>query len=144
MCEAGGLGGKCSNHSLRSTAATHLYQSGVEEQQIANLTGHCSVAVRNYKRTSVEQKKQLSDLLYNNKKPKMCTAVCSEEVKPEEPEMPVNTRLSMPNVNAAPVEINIPKITINPVINLRASDLIVQNNNLQIPPIDVQLTINIS
>ncbi len=50
MCEAGGLGGKSSNHSLRSTAATRLYQNGVEEQQIATLTGHHSVAVRNYKR----------------------------------------------------------------------------------------------
>lgn len=32
MCKASGLGVKLSNHSLRSTAATCLYQNGVEEQ----------------------------------------------------------------------------------------------------------------
>ena len=35
-----GLDGYVTNHSLRSTAATHLYQGGVEEQVITEITGH--------------------------------------------------------------------------------------------------------
>ena len=126
MCEARGLGGKHSNHSLRSTAATRLYQNSVEEQQIANLTRHCSVVVRNYKHTPVEQKKELSDLLYNNKKAKSCTVSSPEfgqcEIAPEvlvTPEIKYTPALStMLPVEQPQIEINLPKITVNPVINL--------------------------
>jgi len=53
MCSEAGLVGKKTNHSLRATCATRLYQAGVEEQQIMERTGHRSVTgVRCYKRTS--------------------------------------------------------------------------------------------
>ena len=40
-----GIDGYFSNHSLHSTAATRLYQGGVEEQLITEITGHRSLAV---------------------------------------------------------------------------------------------------
>jgi len=41
------------NHSLRTSAATRLYDAGVDEQLIMLQTGHRSTAgVRSYKRTS--------------------------------------------------------------------------------------------
>jgi hypothetical protein len=53
ICADAGIEGKKTNHSLRATCATRLYQAGVEEQQIMERTGHRSVAgVRAYKRTS--------------------------------------------------------------------------------------------
>ena len=48
------------NHSLRATAATLLYNNNFDEQVIQELTGHHSVAVREYKRTSIGQKRSTS------------------------------------------------------------------------------------
>ncbi|ESO94813.1 hypothetical protein LOTGIDRAFT_161064 [Lottia gigantea] len=55
LCQSAGIIGNFSNHSLRATATTRLYQAGVDEQ----FTGHRSNALRAYKRTSDAQ--QASD-----------------------------------------------------------------------------------
>ena len=56
--------GHKNNHSLRVTTATRLFQSGVDEQLIMDLTGHRSVSgVRTYKRISDNQKEELSNIL---------------------------------------------------------------------------------
>lgn len=52
-----------SNHSLRATCATRLFQKGVDEQLIAHKTGHRSNAIRAYKRASVDQEKEVSDII---------------------------------------------------------------------------------
>ena len=52
MCQATGLPGHYTNHSLHATMATKLYQNNVDEQMIMEITGHHSLAVRSYKRTS--------------------------------------------------------------------------------------------
>ena len=56
VCEQGGIPGFYTNHSLRATAATRLYHNDIDEQIIQEVTGHRSVAVREYKRTSDDQK----------------------------------------------------------------------------------------
>ena len=61
LCKNGGIPGYYTNHSLRATAATHLYQNNVDEQIIQEFTGHCSIAVREYKRTSDDQKLMASN-----------------------------------------------------------------------------------
>ena len=64
LCRSAGISGFKTNHSLRATSASRLYQSGVEEQQIMERTGHRSLeGVRSYKRTSDEQREALSDIL---------------------------------------------------------------------------------
>ena len=70
LCKEAGIPGFRTNHSLRATAATRLYNAGVEEQQVMEITGHRSLeGVRSYKHTSVEQKEALSDILNcHNKK----------------------------------------------------------------------------
>ena len=45
------MSGFYSNHSLRSTCATKLYQKNVDEHLIQEQTGHISLAIRSYKRT---------------------------------------------------------------------------------------------
>ena len=50
MCAEAGFVGKETNHSLRSTLATRMYDAGVNEQTICAFTGHRSNAVRSYKR----------------------------------------------------------------------------------------------
>ena len=64
LCRSAGISGFKTNHSLRATSASRLYQSGVEEQQIMERTGHMSLeGVRSYKKTSDEQREALSDIL---------------------------------------------------------------------------------
>ena len=50
MCAKVGLTGWYTNHSLRVSAATRLYQCGHDEQTIKLYTGHKSDSVRFYKR----------------------------------------------------------------------------------------------
>ena len=69
MCAKAGFTGKCTNHSLRSSTATCMYEKGIDEQLICEKTGHRSVAVRSYKRTSSRQMKEVCDVLYGNTKP---------------------------------------------------------------------------
>lgn len=52
-----------SNHSLRRTAITRLYQNGIEEQQISEISGHRSVAVRQYKETCEQQREECSKII---------------------------------------------------------------------------------
>ena len=64
LCKLANIPGFKTNHSLRATAATRLYHSNVDEQLIMSVTGHKSTdGIRNYKRTSEEQYKKLSDVL---------------------------------------------------------------------------------
>ncbi len=67
--------GHHSNHSLRATSASRLYEAGVDEQLIQERTGHRSNAVRGYKRTSSKLQQQVTQTLYGPtaKLQKSCT-----------------------------------------------------------------------
>ena len=65
LCKQGGIPGYFTNHSLRSICATTLYRANVDEQLIQEVTGHRSLAVRSYKRTSTEQKRMVSNFLFS-------------------------------------------------------------------------------
>lgn len=79
MCKTAGINGYKTNHSLRATAATRLYQAGVDEQLIMEKTGHRSLeGVRSYKRTNTEQQENISDILSFTKRPALQpTSDCS-------------------------------------------------------------------
>ena len=66
VCRSAGLEGNFSNHSLRSTAATRMYHNNCDEQIIQEVTGHRSLAVRQYKRTSVSQKKFANSCIFRD------------------------------------------------------------------------------
>ena len=73
-CKKAGIKVYKTNHSLRATAATRLYLSGVDELLVMEWTGHRSIkGIKSYKRTSREQQENVSDLL-NGKKPCMDVA----------------------------------------------------------------------
>ena len=70
LCKEAGIPGYKTNHSLRVTNATWLYDSNVDEQLIMERTGHLSSeGVRTYKRTSESQCEALSDILNGSKRP---------------------------------------------------------------------------
>ena len=56
----GGLTGYRTNHSIRASAATCLFQAGVDEQIICDVTGHRSNAVRRYRRPTSEMRENVS------------------------------------------------------------------------------------
>ena len=64
ICKKAGVTGYKTNHSLRATAASRLYHSGLDEQLIMELTGHRSIeGIRSYKRTNSQQQQKVSNLL---------------------------------------------------------------------------------
>lgn len=82
LCDQAGLKGHFTNHSLRATAATRLYNAGIDEQLIAEKTGHRSTAIRAYKRTNDEQQAQISNIL-NREDIKMPKVESNESTKRE-------------------------------------------------------------
>ena len=51
------------NHSLRKATATRLFEKGVDPQLIQEQTGHKSSAVMLYKKSNIEMKRKVSDML---------------------------------------------------------------------------------
>ena len=72
MCKSAGIEGFKTNHFLRVTTATRLFQAGVDEQLIMERTGHHSTdGIQTYKRSSAEQEEAISDILSRSKKPRV-------------------------------------------------------------------------
>ena len=68
MCAEAGIARK-TNHSLRATGATTMFQNSVPERVIQKVTGHRSLeALREYERVSIDQHKQVSKILMTNVK----------------------------------------------------------------------------
>ena len=64
ICSEGGISGRKSNHSLRATGASDLYQAGVPEKLIQERTGHLSVSgLRHYEHTTIGQQETVSRIL---------------------------------------------------------------------------------
>ena len=64
MFEEAGAQAKYTNHSLRATGATELFQSNVPEKVIQNITGHRSLkALRQYEKVGDTQKQAASNIL---------------------------------------------------------------------------------
>ena len=84
MCEASGIKGKKTNHSLRKTTCTKLLHAGVAPTLIQQVTGHKNVAsISNYAVASKLQQKNMQDILAsrNPSTPSAsmakCASICS-------------------------------------------------------------------
>ena len=55
--------GNFKNHSMRKSTCTRLFRKGVDPQLIKEQTGHKSEAVILYKKSNLQQKKEVSDML---------------------------------------------------------------------------------
>ena len=65
LFKAAWIQGHFTNHSLRATSATRLFEAQIDEQLIMQRTGHSSTAVRAYKRIGEKLKLVTSDALNN-------------------------------------------------------------------------------
>lgn len=64
MCAEANIKGCKTNHSLRATAATQMFQQGVPEKLIMERTGHRSLeGLRSYERLCEPQHRAVSSLL---------------------------------------------------------------------------------
>jgi hypothetical protein len=68
MCSKTCKEGNYSNHSLRATAITRMYDAGLQEREIMKRSGHRSVeGVRTYKRDNPNETKVVSNVLAASK-----------------------------------------------------------------------------
>ena len=66
LCRLSGCSAKYTNHSLRATAITRMFNSGMSEKVIAETSGHRSMkGLRYYEHTSTEQKKAVTKVVNN-------------------------------------------------------------------------------
>ncbi len=114
-----------------------MYDRKLDEQQIAKVIGHKSVAVCNYKHTSLEKQWEVSDILYGKRKNPPSVTMTKEEANFDlamnsqaehvqsdvliQPEVWINT--AQVEIKEPIVNIQQPKITVSPVINLHAEQL---------------------
>ena len=83
LCAEVGVEGYKTNHSLRRTAATRLFQAGYDEQLIMDVTRHRSTdGVMEYNEVCLDQRKALSDIIQNPRK-KVKHDVEPQETKPD-------------------------------------------------------------
>ena len=68
MLRDAGLDGFFSNHSLRRTCATRLFQAGQDVKIVKEITGHISDAVHKYQCTSTSQKMKVSEIIQGDVK----------------------------------------------------------------------------
>ncbi len=68
MCKEAGISEKKTNHSLRATGASALFNAGVPEKLIRDVTGHRSNALQLYERPTLQQKQSVSSVLVQGQK----------------------------------------------------------------------------
>ena len=84
LFENAGISGHYTSHSLRATAATRMFDAGVDEQLIMSRTGHSSSnGVRSYKRITENLKEMTSNVLNGQQEKK----IKLEESQPEQVEI---------------------------------------------------------
>ena len=67
MIKDGNLPGFKTNHSLRRSGTTRLFQNGIDRKLIKEFTGHVLDAVDNYAVTSDEQRAEMSKIIHGEK-----------------------------------------------------------------------------
>lgn len=83
MMKDAGITGNFTNHSLRVTTVTRLFQNNVDTKLITKQTGHRSDAVERYKRISDVQRMEVSSLLCSTS---VETSKMKEDNEDEQPE----------------------------------------------------------
>ena len=66
VCKIAGIEGNFTNHSLRATSASRMYNKNIPEQVIKEVTGHRSDCVRIYKCTSDQLREEASNTIAGN------------------------------------------------------------------------------
>ena len=84
------LDGYFTNHSLRRTVTTRLFQTGVDQKIMKEFTGHVSDAIDKYQIMSNDQKEQLSKIVSGQMGQKNVENVPKVETSKVEPSLEVS------------------------------------------------------
>ena len=102
LCQEAGLQGHFTNHSLWSTAATRLFEAGVDEQLIMLRTGHSTASsVRSYKHVGEKLKSVTADVLNGANKFKQDSEYLEGVKQVDEPVESVKNGNSFPRGSSA-------------------------------------------
>ena len=75
ICKEGNIAGNKTNHSLRATGTSSMFEAGVPEKIIQERTGHLSLTgLRQYERTTVEQQRAVCKVLAADTKAAFCAS----------------------------------------------------------------------
>lgn len=86
ICKEAKVNGKKTNHSLRATGVSNLFQAGVLEKLIQQRLGHHSLeGLRQYQRTSLDQEKTVSRLLTSGSTVAYQQLSMQAEAQPQQP-----------------------------------------------------------
>ena len=84
LAEYANIQGYFTNHSLRRSGTTRLFQAGVDRKIVKEYTGHSSDTVDKYQITSHAQRQQVSEILAGENEQKECSSKeqypCSSEI----------------------------------------------------------------
>ena len=91
ICDKGSIDGRKTNHSLRVTGVSHLFQAGVPEKLIQQRSGHLSSdGLRQYQRTTISQDEAVSKVLTSGSTYQQSMAIEMHAVSRSPPPPPVN------------------------------------------------------
>ena len=94
MMEAAGFQGNFTNHSLRVTAVTRLFDCGQDIKVIKNQTGHRSDALLAYRRIDTDRLKEVSEVLSVTNSAKRVKIDLDKDTQNESSQM--NTAIELP------------------------------------------------
>ena len=110
LFKAAGISGHFTNHSLRATSATRMFDAGLDEQLIMSCTGHSSTGgVRSYKRVTEQLQEKTSKIL--NARPQMTSTETMHEMKPSTESMTSDQSDNSQKENADQAKSKVPDIS---------------------------------
>ncbi len=96
LAKEAGLVGHFTNHSLCAMAATRMYNGGVDEQVIKEITGHKSDSVRAYKHTNVGLLKRAASTIVDAQHDQSLTETDRRFLLPSKKDVPAEPRSKLP------------------------------------------------
>ena len=82
MCKEAGITEQKTNHSLRATGTSAVFNATVHEKMIRDVTGHRSKALQLYEWPSVDKQKAVSTVLMSNKENIECQQLGEVDCNP--------------------------------------------------------------
>ena len=116
MCREAGIVGKKTNHSLRATVASALFNAGAPEKLIREGTGHTSNVLELYERPMLEQRQKVSSILMQGKQ-SFNQPQGKENVAQPWPQASVNVGSFFFGVTGSSIMISAQNFTVNVQLN---------------------------
>ena len=111
MCQLANISGHKTNHSLRATGATALYEAEVPEKIIQERTGHRSLeGLRVYERTSEKQHQAVSNILSSSSQSTYLSQIKQLDCSSSTSTSNVSGVMPKMNFNGCQVNINFIKV----------------------------------